>query len=183
MARRNDRAARVRQRSLGRCAARSATVILRRLPRTPGIRRAQASARVDRPRAHRRRHRLPRVRNIRTFFDGALDPGLRDEPREPSRLGRGRDDVRAAADHESGDTDFGQPRGEIDTEQRPRRFTAGIGRALEHHPANELDVAGFRIATEAHTGEKEPDVRRRPQSGRFGRELTETIRLLRAQMR
>ncbi len=37
------------------------------------------------PRAHRRRHRLPRVRDVRAVLDRALDPRLRHEPREPRR--------------------------------------------------------------------------------------------------
>ena len=98
VARGDGQAARRRGRGAGPAAAGAAAAVLHRLPGAAGVRGAEARAAGHRPLAHCRRHRLPRVRDVRAVLDGPLDPRLRHEPREPR--GRVADDE---APHAGGD--------------------------------------------------------------------------------
>ncbi len=92
-ARRGDVAAR-----LGKAAAGAAAGLLHRLPRAAGVRGAEAGAAGRRPGPHRRRHRLPRARDLRAVLVGPLDPRLRHEPGVERRR-RADDEAARALDH------------------------------------------------------------------------------------
>ena len=79
-------------------AAGAAAGLLHRLPRAAGVRRAQAGAAGRRPGPHRRRHRLPRARDLRAVLVGPLDPRLRHEPGVERRR-RADDEAARALDH------------------------------------------------------------------------------------
>ena len=81
-----------------RAAAGAAAGLLHRLPGAAGVRGAEARAAGRRPGAHRGRHRLPRVRDLRAVLVGPLDPRLRHEPGEQRRR-RADDEAARAVDH------------------------------------------------------------------------------------
>ncbi len=78
-ARRRDDAAE----GAGRPLARAAAAVLHRLSRAARFCGAEARAAGHRAGARCRRHRMPRVRDLRAVLDGPLDPRLRHEPCEP----------------------------------------------------------------------------------------------------
>ena len=94
LARRQRRAPRRESPRARAAAARAAAGLLHRLPRAAGVRGAEARAAGRRPGAHRRRHRLPRVRDLRAVLVGPFDPRLRHEP-GASRAGVVADDEAA----------------------------------------------------------------------------------------
>ena len=117
--------------------------------------------------AHRRRHRLPRLRHLRALLDGPLDPRLRHEPGQPRR--RVADDAAArAVDHGRRRLLAQRPahRRAERALQRRRRGAADLQERLHlghrhagHHLHARRRREGARRRQAAEPGRQEPDHR------------------------
>ena len=136
-----------RRRQRDRRPAAAPADLLHRLPGAAGVLRHQADAARARADAHLRRHRLPRVCDLRAVQHGQLDPRLRHVARQRSR---GRAEPRSPSD-------FGDGRRRL-LAQRPdhRRHVEPVqqGRRRADHHAERLRL-GHRPAVPAVV-EREP---------------------------